>query len=90
MTMVAIQPSTVIDEVLDFLVSSPTPEQIIAFHASDSAQMRLRELLDRNRNSRLTDQENAELKEMSRIDHFFTLLKARAMIVINDPKASEV
>jgi hypothetical protein len=26
------------DEVLDFLLSSPTPKQIIAFHASDTAQ----------------------------------------------------
>jgi hypothetical protein len=30
--------SKVVDEVLDFLVSAPTPEQIIPFHASDIAR----------------------------------------------------
>ena len=72
-------PSTTIqDEVLEFLLSSPTPQQIIAFHASDTAQARLRYLLDNNRNGTLTDDERAELEEASQINHFVTLLKAKA------------
>ena len=81
--------SNITDEVLDFLISAPTPEQIIAFHPSESAQMRLRELLDRNRNGRLTDHEQAELDKMSWIGHFFTMLKDRAMTAINDRKAGQ-
>jgi hypothetical protein len=73
--------TNITDEVLDFLVSAPTPEQIIAFHASDTAQNRLRVLLDANRDGALTAAEKAELDEMSRVDHFFTLIKARAMKV---------
>jgi hypothetical protein len=42
------------DEVLDFLVSIPTPQQIISFHASEAAQLRLRYLLGANRNGTLT------------------------------------
>ena len=72
------------DEVLTFLVSAPAPEQIVAFHASDQAQAKLRILLDRNRDRLLTEQEKAELEEMSWVDHFFTLIKARAMKVIQD------
>ena len=86
--MAAIQLSNVTDEVLDFLVSTPTPEQIIAFHASDKAQERLRLLLEQNRSGDLTEQEKAELEEMSRVDHFFTLIKARAMKMLGAREAS--
>jgi len=66
------------DEVLSFLLSSPTPQQIIAFHASDVAQERLRYLLDANRTGILSDSERAELEEASQINHFVLLLKAKA------------
>jgi uncharacterized membrane protein len=82
--MVAVQLLNITDEVLDFLVTGPTPEQIIAFHASEQAQEQLRLLLERNRNGTLTEQERAELEEMSRVDHFFTLIKARAMKILQD------
>ncbi len=82
--MATVQRSNITDEVLDFLVSTPTPEQIVAFHASEPAQERLRSLLDANRNGTLTVDEKAELDEMSRVDHFFTLIKARAMKVLTD------
>ena len=70
------------DEVFDFLVTSPTPQQIIDFHASDAAQARLRYLLDANRNSTLTDNEGAELEEASQVNHFFMQLKIRAHRVL--------
>lgn len=70
--------TTTMDEVLDFLLSQPTPEQIIAFHASEAAQLRLRYLLDANREGRLTEAEEAELDEASQLNHFITLLKAKA------------
>jgi hypothetical protein len=82
--MVSLQISDITAEVLDLLVSAPTPEQIIAFHASDSAQERLRVLLDANRNGALSADEKAELDEMNRVNHFFTLIKARAMKVLKD------
>ena len=70
--------TSVQDEVLVFLLSAPDPQQIIAFHASDAAQERLRTLLDANRNGTLTDAERAELDEASQINHFVMLLKAKA------------
>jgi hypothetical protein len=86
--MTTAQLASITNEVLDFLVSGPTPEQIIAFHASDAAQDRLRVLLDANRNGSLTVEEKAELDEMSRTDHFFTLVKARAMKVVKDRRTA--
>ena len=47
-------------EVLDFLLTRPTPHDILAFKVSDAAQARLRLLLDRNREEALSAAEEAE------------------------------
>jgi hypothetical protein len=75
--MASIETTTLLDEVLDFLVSTPTPEQIIAFRPSEVAQERVRDLLDRNRNGTLSTEENEELDEISRMNDFVSLLKVR-------------
>ncbi|GAB5491051.1 MAG: hypothetical protein Phog2KO_12660 [Phototrophicaceae bacterium] len=66
------------DEVMAFLLTSPTPQQIIDFRASDVAQERLRYLLDANCNGTLTLEEEAELEDTSNINHFMIGLKAKA------------
>jgi hypothetical protein len=66
------------EEVLAFLLSMPTPQNIIDFRASESAQERLRYLLEANRQGTLTDAERAELDEASHMNHFMMLLKAKA------------
>jgi hypothetical protein len=71
-------PASVQDEVMEFLLTSPSPQQIIDFHASDVAQERLRYLLEANRSGTLTEAETAELDDAEQIDHFVTLLKAKA------------
>ncbi|MBK8025088.1 MAG: hypothetical protein IPK19_27695 [Chloroflexi bacterium] len=71
-------PSSIQNEVITFLLSSPTPQQVVAFHASDTAQERLRQLLEANRAGTLSTAERAELEEASQINHFVLLLKARA------------
>lgn len=77
--MVAVQANMILlDEALDFLASSPTPEQIIAFSPSEALQERSRYLLERNRDSTLTDDERAELDELARLNHFMSMLKIRA------------
>ncbi|MBC7880461.1 MAG: hypothetical protein H7Y37_03945 [Anaerolineae bacterium] len=65
-------------EVLDFLVTRPTSEQIVAFKVSERSQMRLRELLDKNRSMSLTSSEIAELNMNEQLDALMTLLKVRA------------
>lgn len=74
----AIAPSPVFAEVYEFLVSKPTPEQIVAFHTSESTQQRVRELLDANRDDRLTLEEQAELDEFEQVNHFVSMLKIYA------------
>ncbi len=66
------------EEVLDFLASTPTPQQIVDFAPSESLQDRARELLDANREGTLTAEQRAELDEFGRLNHFMSMLKARA------------
>lgn len=66
------------DEAMAFLLTSPTPQQIIDFRASDIAQQRLRYLLDANRNETITPGEEAELEDASNVNHFMMGLKAKA------------
>lgn len=71
--------SPVYAEFFEFLVSSPTPEQIVAFHASEATQERARELLAANRENRLTPDEQAELDEFERVSHLVRMLKIYAL-----------
>jgi hypothetical protein len=68
----------VYSEVLDFLTSGPTLEQIAEFKVSQPLQDRVEELLDKNRESGLTEQEADEMNTFLRINHIMILLKARA------------
>lgn len=78
-------PSTGIqDEVMTFLLSSPTPQEIIEFRASDAAQHRLRYLLDANRNGILTPEEADELEVASNVNHFMMRLKAKAHLKVSE------
>jgi hypothetical protein len=75
---IATQAPTPANEVLDFLLSQPTPAQILGFHASDATQTRVRYLLDSNRNDQLKDAEKAELEAYLQVEHFVRRLKIRA------------
>lgn len=70
------------DEVLDFLLSQPTPEQVIQLRASDEAQERLRYLLDSSRNNTLNDAERAELDAYIQLDNLVARLKIRAREIL--------
>ncbi len=76
--MAAIERFALLDEILEFLASTPTPDDIIAFKPSDVLQARASELLEKNRQGTLTAEENAELEEFSRMNHWMSMLKAKA------------
>lgn len=66
------------NEIMDFLLSAPTAEQVIALRPSPAMQERLAWLLDGNRNNTLNDAERAELKSHLELEHFIRRLKIRA------------
>ena len=77
---VAVSPA--FEEMIKFLVSGPTPDEIIAFKLSPAAQARLDDLLDKNREDGLTDDELAELGGYEQIHFVLLLLKAHARTLI--------
>ena len=72
-------------EVLDFLLTRPTPHDILAFKVSEAAQARLRLLLDKNREETLSAPEEAELNIYEQLEHLMILLKAKAYALASQP-----
>ncbi|QSJ19753.1 hypothetical protein JYQ62_14190 [Nostoc sp. UHCC 0702] len=76
------QPSPIYLEVLDFLVTRPTYEQILAFKVSERSQAQLQTLLEKNREGNLSSFETAELNLYEQLDALMTMLKVRAYSAI--------
>lgn len=70
--------TTITDELIDFIVSSPTLTQMAEFRFSDDFRERYRYLLDANRNGTLTSEEHAELNRFEWLDNLVIDLKLRA------------
>jgi hypothetical protein len=70
--------SAVAQEVIQFLGRGPGPSEIIAFRPSADSVRRAEELLEKNRESRLTAQERAEIEEICAWNRLFALIKAQA------------
>lgn len=68
----------VFDEIVDFITSTPQPEQILSFKPSPAAQRRLEDLLFKKREEKLDDVEKHELEQYLTIEHIMRLAKARA------------
>src|SRR3990172_6364961 len=86
LTLPALTPAhPAFEEMLDFLVSGPSPEKIVAFKVSPAAQARLEELLEKNRQEGLTDEEAAELDVYLQVNHILILLKARTRLALFSP-----
>jgi hypothetical protein len=65
-------------EVVRFLSTEPTPQEILDYHVSEQAQARLQRLLALNEAGLLGEVEQQELDELQRIEHIVILLKTQA------------
>jgi len=70
------------DEIVSFMLKGKTPEEIIAFRPSAKTQARVEDLLYRQQDEGLTDDETAELRQYVEIEHFMRLAKAKARLRI--------
>lgn len=68
----------VYEEMMDFLASGPTPQQIIEHRMPISLQERLEELLEKNREENLSEEEFAELNAFEQVNDVMSSLKLRA------------
>ena len=65
--------------ILSFLVSNPTPQQVLEFKPTASMQSRLKELLAKSSIRQLSTTERQELDEYEQIEHLIVLLKTGSL-----------
>jgi hypothetical protein len=73
---------TVYDSVVELLVEKLTPEEILAFKASEEEQQRVRFLRERNNDGTITPEEYAELEKAVAFERLFLVLKTRALEIL--------
>lgn len=69
-------------EPVDFVAHGSTAEQVADFRPSPKAQKRVAELLERQRESKLTEEETAELDGFVQLEHILGLAKAKAQLIL--------
>jgi hypothetical protein len=72
-------PSNVYKYILDFIVSNPTHEEILAFRPTLVMQERLKSLLTQSTAGQLTFEENQELDEYEQVEHLVIMLKSGSL-----------
>ncbi|MEO8606371.1 MAG: hypothetical protein ABI690_00695 [Chloroflexota bacterium] len=65
---------------VEYLLEKMTPEEILAYKASDAEQERAEELTEKNKEGSLTLEERNQLQEMMNLEALINLLKVRAMV----------
>lgn len=74
-------PSTLFDEITNFLASGPSSEVILDYRPSDALDERLHELLEKNSRDEITLEEREELDEFLRMNHLLTMIQAKARLL---------
>lgn len=70
-------PISIFEEIADVIASGAGRESLLRYRPSPAAQERASELLEKNRQGTLTEDERDELDEFVQADEFMRLLKAR-------------
>ena len=69
-------------ELVDFLAGGSTPDEVAAFRPSDEAQRRVSKLMERERESRLSAEDSAELAHFVELEHILRMAKAKARLIL--------
>jgi len=69
-------------ELVDFVARGATAEEVANFRPSPEAQKRVAELLERQRESELTEEETAELDGFVQLEHILGLARAKAQLIL--------
>ena len=70
-------------EIVDFIASGTTPEAIIRFRPSAEASLRLEDLIDREKEGGLSDEEKTELDHCLHLEHLMRMAKAKARLILS-------
>ncbi len=80
--MVATQVSPVIEDFAEFLAKT-APRKLLNYKASLKSQVRLKSLLAKNKEAKLTQEENDEMAYFMLIEHLVILAKTKAIQRLN-------
>ena len=69
-------------ELVDFVARGSSAEQVANFRPSPEAQKRVAELLERQRESELTEEETAELDGFVQLEHILGMARAKAQLIL--------
>ena len=66
------------EEVVEFIAAGTSPQNVVAFRPSEETKRRVFDLIEREREEFLTDDEKSELDHYLQIEHLMRLAKAKA------------
>ena len=72
-----------INDVVEFLASLPSPQEILVLRPTESLQARIDALLEKNRTGGLTESEREEWEQYEYLEHLVRMAKARAYQKLN-------
>ena len=78
----SVKTTKVYDEIIDFIAAGTTPQSVIDFKLSATAQDRLEDLVYRHKTGEITPEEKRKLDYFLTLEHIITLAKARAYTYI--------
>ena len=66
------------EEIVDFIAGGTSSSEVVAFHPSEEARIRVAELVAREKTGSLSADERSELEHYLQLEHLMRLAKARA------------
>jgi hypothetical protein len=75
-------PSPAYFEIIDFIAAGTTPEAVAAFQPSPEAQRRVADLIEREKDHALSQEEKAELDHFMELEHILRMAKAKARHIL--------
>lgn len=67
-------------EILEFLATLPSPQEILELHLSPTVQAEIDELLEKNRTQGLNNNEQRQWKHYEFLEHLIRMAKAQALL----------
>jgi GTP-dependent phosphoenolpyruvate carboxykinase len=66
------------EEIIEFIASGTTPRNVAAFRPSEEAKERVADLIQREKSSAISPDEESELNHYLQLEHLMRLAKAKA------------
>ena len=76
-------------EIIEFIAGGTTPKQVAEYRPSFAVQERVADLMERERDDRLSPDEKAELDHFMELEHILRIAKAKARQSLSRDKSDQ-